>query len=228
MARIIYSGLVTEIAGSIGGTTFQRNAYGFTIKNKPNMVNAKKPLQNTRKTSFASTSQKWRGLTQTQRDLWIALSLSQPVPSRLNPNSNLNGFNLFCRYHNFLALVDDVATLTNPSGVFASLSGYSNTLRFLGPAFQWFPQGVIAGVDWYYTVFLTNRMGAGQIFVQETPIYMTFHIGTLNVPVNLNTVFPNQFGVLPSVGDRLGCRVVMINTLSGQIIVIPTEVVEII
>jgi len=34
MARIIYGAIGTEIRGKVGGTVFQGNKHGYTIKNK--------------------------------------------------------------------------------------------------------------------------------------------------------------------------------------------------
>ena len=72
MARIIYSALVTQIKGSVGGTTFQSNAYGFTIKNKASVVKPRTMLQERSKKFFASATGAWRKLSQTNRDTWVS------------------------------------------------------------------------------------------------------------------------------------------------------------
>lgn len=223
MARIKFTALVSEIAGSIGGSTIQRNAYGHTIKNKPNMVNASKTLQNFRKISFASNAQKWRTLSVAQRNIWTALALSQPVPSRLNPDSNLNGFNYFSRYHNYLNVYDPTATLTNPTGVFGSLSDYANTITLIGGVLTWEPTWTLTGTNWVGLLYVTKSMGAGQEFVHDTPIFIADLTGSIGSSTIITTAFIQKFGQLPSTDDYLGTKVVFVNTVSGQAIIVPIE-----
>lgn len=114
MARIKYSGLVTEINGSSGGTTFQRNLYGSTIKNKPLMRRPNTSYQNNQKTIMSVVANSWRLLSDVERGSYINYASVNPTPTRLNPNAYLNGYNLFLKY-NALRLLAGLSVL-NESG----------------------------------------------------------------------------------------------------------------
>ncbi len=98
MARIIFSGLINSINGSIGGTTFQRNRYGFTIKNKPRISNPNSVAQLRQQRQFQSVIQTWKTLSPADISTWNIYSETFPTPTRLNPNANQTGFNLFIRH----------------------------------------------------------------------------------------------------------------------------------
>lgn len=117
MARIIYSGLVTEIKGSVGGTTFQSNAYGYTIKNKPRQKKPKTALQNKRKIYLALASQAWRSLTNSQRSDWNAWAAANPQYAKNNPSAVLSGFAVFVRhqFQVYLAAGGYSGVITSPS-----------------------------------------------------------------------------------------------------------------
>lgn len=98
MARIKFSGLVTEIRGSAGGTTFQSNAYGWTVKNKANMIRPNSTYQEKCKAAFMRAASSWASITDAQRlavDAWAA---SNPQYAKNNPSSVLSGFAVWVRY----------------------------------------------------------------------------------------------------------------------------------
>lgn len=95
MARIIYGALVTAIHGSIGGTTFQKNAHGHTVKNKPNMVLPDSVNQNITKSAVVKCTQKWSDLTDGQRLAWETYATAYPQYAKYNPSARLSGFNVF-------------------------------------------------------------------------------------------------------------------------------------
>ena len=97
MARIIYSGLVTSIRGSIGGTTFQNNAYGFTVKNKANMVKPNTVSQNLSKLVFSLAVKAWGTLTVANRANWDSWAATYPQFAKNNPSSVLSGFAVFVK-----------------------------------------------------------------------------------------------------------------------------------
>lgn len=223
MARIKYSALVTEIAGSMGGTTFQRNAYGFTIKNKPNMVKPNRARQIVRKVDFQANVKRWRELTQSNRDAWIAYATTYPVPSRLNPDSYLNGFNAFVRYHNYLSVYNRTAVLADPSGAQGAISDYAADVLNIDDELTWEPTATVSGSNWIGMVYLTNVQGAGQTFVKDTPIFMGYKTAPFSGSLDVTSKYLDTFGNLPPVGSFIGLKVVFLKLDTGQAIVIPVQ-----
>lgn len=224
MARIRYSAIVTEIAGSIGGSTFQRNAYGFTVKNKPNMVVPNRVRQQRRKRGFAAQTQKWRLLTQPQRDQWISYATAFPVPSRLNPDSILNGFNVFVRYHLFRSVFQPDFVLTNPFGTQASITAVDAD-SVAGPGeFLLGVDTVFSGGPLTLLVYMTRQIGDGQVFVQGTPIFLRSSGVAPSLTLSLIPSYQDVFGSNPPAGSRVGLRLVYVNISAGQVIDNGTEI----
>lgn len=99
MARIRFSGLVVDIRGSIGSTTLQKNAYGYTIKNKANVIRPNTVFQDTIKRYWLQCIQGWQSLTQPQQALWDFFVAQQKQFSRNNPSAQLSGYALFIKWN---------------------------------------------------------------------------------------------------------------------------------
>jgi hypothetical protein len=113
MARIIYGALATEIKGSIGGTTFQSNAYGKTVKNKPLIRRVNSLSQGSKRRIMVTVSQHWYALDPTYRTNWDAYATFDPQPTKHNLTSYLSGYHTFMK-ENLLRLTGGLALLDNP------------------------------------------------------------------------------------------------------------------
>lgn len=104
MARIIYGGLVTSIRGSIGGTTFQKNAFGYTVKNKPNMIKPNSDQQQLSKSIIAFLTTQWS----TQDPLFVAawnnFAAAFPQTAKHNVSAILSGFSVFVKRNYYYIL----------------------------------------------------------------------------------------------------------------------------
>ena len=74
MARVTYGPLITELAGSIGGVTFQKNSSGNVARLK-----SKKPLNPTlaqanQQTLLSQLVAYWSTLSQVNKDTWNDLA----------------------------------------------------------------------------------------------------------------------------------------------------------
>ena len=99
MARITYGAIVTEIRGSVGGTTFQRSGYGFSVKNKPNQVRLMSEGQRAIRAAMSFIAQSWRNLSQSNRNAWISWASTHPFSSKHNTTSYLTGYSYFVRFN---------------------------------------------------------------------------------------------------------------------------------
>jgi len=223
MARIKYSALVTEIAGSIGGTTFQRNAYGFTVKNKPNMINPGRSAQKFRQNLFNNNIQKWKSLSQLNRDRWIAYAGTYPVASKKNPDSNLNGYNYFEKYHNFLTLASNNGLLENPNGMRGDVTSADIIINRDGATLFANVSDTVTSVNWWVIVEITNVVPASQIYVQQTPFYVGRYNRNIDTDIDITTPYFNKFGRLPETGDRVGVKIIYLNRSAGQFIIFPLQ-----
>lgn len=227
MARIKYTALVESINGSISGTTFQRNAYGNTIKVKPNIVNPSTIAQVQRQERFGNQARKWRTLTELQRTNWETYAAAYPRPSRLNPASNLNGYNYFLMYHSFRSVYDPTGLLVDPNGLQGALTFFQNDIYISAGNLFWdFASNITQG-PWVVMLYLTRVIPFGQEAVRETPKFIRTAAGNANGTWDIQPIYANLFGYIPPAGQWLGIKVVYLNTTNGQVIEQPWTQVEI-
>ena len=217
MARIIYSALVNQINGSIAGTTFQRNAYGNTIKSKPNMVTPNRLLQIESQLEFTKTAQNWRTITQLQRDEWAAYASAFPRPSRLNPASYLNGFNYFGACNNLSTKAPGSPLIASPSGAQGTATLNLVELRRIGATFNVELGLTVTGTNWVWYLYLTSVVGVGQEYVAQTPKFIESRALTANFVRDITTEYNAVFGRIPVTGEWIGYRVVFQKVNNGQI-----------
>lgn len=226
MARIKYTALVESIRGSIGGTTFQRNAFGFTVKSKPNMVNPNSSRQSERKRGFQKALQAWRGLTDTERSNWNTYAGAFPTPSKNNPASYLNGFNLFVRWQ-VASYQGPGNTLANPSGAQGVIGFTEVELQKIGAVLQLVVSYTKTNGPWYVLTYLTRPLSPTQRYQKSWTKLVNYTLNTVPVDVNVAATYNQIFGLLPIVGDQIGVDITFVNTTNGQVIYIPTQIITV-
>jgi hypothetical protein len=218
MARIKYTALVESIRGSIQGTTFQRNAYGYTVKGKPNMVNPNTLLQVYSKQSFSFITKQWRALTETNRSQWEAYAASFPIPARLNPDSNLNGFNYFVKYHSIRNQDGVNFILSNPGNTQETIDFEGGDLILGGGAIAYEGSASNSGGTWRIYLYSTQAIPFGQEYIRNTPKFINYDAISPSFSVDMTAQFTALYGQLPAVGEWLGLKVILIRTDNAQMI----------
>lgn len=218
MARIIYTGLVSNINGSIAGTTFQRNAYGHTIKKKPNIVNPNRPKQSVIKANMQIVSGAWLTLTPAVRSAWAAYALSFPVASRLNPSSFLSGHALFNRINLFRLAAGNNVFSTSPSMVADSILPPTIEVNRVGATLIYFNDYASSLNNMQVVCFLSGRVKPTQLYDRTKTRFMGNFKATITDHVDVAAPYIAQFGVLPSTGDNIFLRTVYYSLVNGQMI----------
>lgn len=218
MARIIYTGIVTSINGSIAGTTFQRSAYGHTIKKKPTIVNPNRPNQQQAKAAMQAISGAWITLTPAVRSAWAAYALAFPVPSRLNPSAILSGHALFNRI-NFIRVASGNTVLTaSPTMVADSIPGPSIDVHNSAGQLYYFNDFASSLNNMNVSCYVSGLVKITQLYDRTKTRFM----GTFNPAITDNVVittpYIKQFGVLANTGDYIFLRTVYWSRVNGQVI----------
>lgn len=216
MARIKYSALVTEIAGSIGGTTFQRNAYGYTVKNKPNIVNPASIGQRFIQNEMSASARQWQQLTNAQRTLWSGYAQDYPIASRLNPSSFLNGYNYFVQYHINRKEVGSVTALGNPYATRDAYTLFEPTITRSGPELIIAPNIEDSTGTYRLAFYLTRPIPGSQQFIQNTPRWLSDFMYGSPFTYDIGPEYQNTFGFLPQPGDRVGFVLLFLKIDGGQ------------
>ena len=98
MAKFILGAIITNIAGSIGGTTLKRARNGFVMMNKTKGASKNRLLSNPAVTQLASIFRRWSYLSQINIDSWNALAQELWFPDKFGNLKNLTGRELFIKF----------------------------------------------------------------------------------------------------------------------------------
>ena len=116
MARIKLGPVVTDIAGSIGGMTIQRNPFGLIARSKPIPLNKNTPAQYIVRNHILTIQNAWRSLSDAQRLQWNRFISFSGQTIRRDRKITLSGYTLYLKYQLF-RLLNDQALLTTISYV---------------------------------------------------------------------------------------------------------------
>lgn len=124
MARIKLGALITEMSGSIGGFSVQKNHYGTSLKVKNNPIRSISQSQSMRRGEISSLIPLWQNLTEAQRLQWNNYTSYNRQTAKNNSDSLLSGYNLFLKY-NVLRLYAGLEVVLTPT---YGLSNFVNIL----------------------------------------------------------------------------------------------------
>jgi len=95
MARVTYGSGVTELAGSIGGVTYQKNASGNIAKLRSNPTVNPTPLQAGYQQQMAMLVASWPRLSQADKDAWNDLAAAHLHTTPWGESKKLSGYQWF-------------------------------------------------------------------------------------------------------------------------------------
>lgn len=118
MARFTQSPLTPNLSGKIGGMSISSSQSGKIMKVSGRQFGNSSQQSNNAKNSIVFLLNKWRNLTQAQRDQWQQYSIFRPVEQRNNPGRFINGQQYYVRYNSayynqFSTTVDNVTFATD-------------------------------------------------------------------------------------------------------------------
>lgn len=109
MAVIMLGGGVTDIRGSIGGSTFSRSKAGNYIRSRKKPVNPRSNLQGERRAAASQLSREWgKTLTEAQRSAWRAYADDTNWTNKLGQTITIPGLAAFLRTGAMLLLAGEV------------------------------------------------------------------------------------------------------------------------
>lgn len=216
MARIKYSALVDNIRGSIAGTTFQNNRYGYTVKTKPQLVNRNTAPQILQKLYMSQAARAWRTLTEGNRTNWNTYAETNPRPTRLNPDAYLSGYNYFLYVNRFRLLFSD-PILEEPSFTLQDQDTLEPLLYNDAGALIWERNPGGTG-SWRIGLFLTNVIPFGREYVNATPRFIRQALYNTGGTTDVTAQYNAAVGTIPPVGQYVGMRLVAYCETTGQVI----------
>lgn len=220
MARIKYSALIDSIAGSVAGTTFQRNKYGHTIKTKSNRIGRMSPVQQQRKLHLQKLTAHWRTLSEAQRQEWATWANVLKQPTRHNRNRFMSGYQLFVRYYIYVRMTGNQQFSSIIGSTPGSVVSSAPVLQLGGPFFRIIHNTVITPGTAILLYFLTPIIPPGRTnFSKQLRFLHAANIADSNP--NITSQWQAQYGDLPQIGDLIGVQIIVQYNGRSQITELP-------
>lgn len=215
MARIKYSALIEDIRGSVGGTTFQGNKHGYTIKAKSNVVKPKSPLQNRSKSITSIVTRAWASLTSTQRGYYNTYASTYPQYARHNPSSVLSGYEVFLRYYS-LRLLTNLGFLTPATFTPSTVPTFDVSIYLDSGDLTIEFDNVTNNGNAYSLMFISSKLPDSQNFIGTRTRYLQYILTDFDTIV-VNPQYLALYSALPFAGDRIALDIVQIGTNHPQV-----------
>jgi hypothetical protein len=218
MARITYSGIATEINGSVGGTTFQKNAYGYSVKNKANMIKPNTELQQFQKLALSVAISAWKSLSSAQRSNWDSWAATYPQYAKHNSSSVLSGFNVFVRHAIPLLIAHG---LSEPLDVTPEFNSYpidtcTIVITAAGGVLTLTPTWVTHDETLTVNFYASRPVQPSVNFIGTATRFVGSN-GNLNEAINITSKYVSAYGAIPSVGQVLFIDVQIYVAANGQV-----------
>lgn len=167
MAKFTPGAIISEIRGTIASTTFSKNAAGAIIRNRVKPINRNSTAQNVVRQAFATISSLWRGLSQSQRNSWIAAAPDFPYQDSLGQTKTLTGAQLHQKLNLNLQSIDESPIQSAPAPIsFPALAVGVVTASTSAFTIAFTPDPVPTGFA--LKVFATRPISAGIDFVSKS------------------------------------------------------------
>lgn len=225
MARIVYSGLISSISGSVQGTTFQSGKGGTIIRKKPTQVKRGSISTDRIRNIQFNVTQRWTGLTETQRAEWNQYAKFNRVKQKNNARLFLSGQQVFIRTNNY-RLLYGLSMLVVPTFNSCAISPISITIALNVGALEITVDRNMIATEEYIIISLT--LPATQSINNPSGRYRSMIFTTTSTNVfDLSSAYIDVFGRLPIVGEFLFMKYTNANKKNGQIFPFVNEKVEI-
>ena len=216
MARIQLAAPIADIAGSIGGITFQRNSSGLIARRRSTGKKAKTLKQSESLQKIGTQQRAWQQLSEAQQIVWNDYAALYPKSNLFGQSKNLTGLNWFISINQNLDLVGSSQVSVPPARVQPPASApYSVTatdsaleITFAAP---FSPANSALIIRATSPVSITSNSLQKQlrlILVDSAAPFTT---------IDLQTVWQNYFGVSYPPGGPGGCYKIFVSVQTAEL-----------
>lgn len=213
--KVLTTAIVADLRNKLNGTVFAKNRYGLYARTKVTPVNPQTTYQQQNRSVLGNNSAAWRGLTQDQRNAWIAAAPNFPVTDIFGNVHILSGQALYVKLNNNLANAGQSAISVPPTPVsmpaitLLSIAGTAGTPT-LTAAFD----ATSAGAGFTPLFYATPPIIASKLYVKNRLRF----IGTATISASaadLYSIWNTRFGSLIA-GQRVTVNFVVVSNTTGQ------------
>lgn len=209
MATIKLGAFITNIAGSIGGTTFRRNQNKIVVSNKTAGASKNRLLDNEAIGFLRIIIQNWSLLPQATRDAWATQAALYQFPDKFGDLKNLNSRELYTKLSGQLLAVQEPSpnpntissvVITSPLDIFTIDLGVEAFVTFTIPT---------PGMWGLVQVEFLKNLAISPTFTRRKII--AFSANPPNQRVDFGPALFEHFPFL-AVGDQIRAYITFMNT----------------
>lgn len=213
--KVLTTAIVADLRNKLNGTVFAKNRYGLYARTKVTPVNPQTTYQQQNRAVLGNNSSAWRGLTQDQRNAWIAAAPNFPVTDIFGNVHNLSGQALYVKLNNNLANAGQSAISLPPTpvampaitllAVAADVSDGEINLTF---------DAASAGAGFTPLFYATPPIIPSKLYVKNRLRLL----GTATITTsaaNIYTIWNARFGTLVA-GQRITVNFAVVSNTTGQ------------
>lgn len=224
--KVLTTAIVADIRNKLNGTVFAKNRYGLYARTKVTPTNPQTTQQQANRAAFGNSSSGWKGLTQDQRNAWIAAAVNFPVIDIFGNSHILAGNALYTRLNRNLDAIGESPISDPPAPVAippATVTGLTASEGSSTITATFDVATVPAGFN--LLVYATPLIIPSRLFVKNRLRVL----GEATITANnaaLYSMWNSRFGTLTE-GMRITVRAALVSINTGQIGV-PSEVTTIV
>jgi len=217
MAKIMFGGGISEMRGSVAGTTYSRNRGGAYTRNRVTPLNPASANQQLVRSSITDLSTQWSTvLTQAQRDSWTALAQAFPTTDIFGASIVLTGLQMFVRQNTPLSYIGETLLLSPPVNLDVdSLTDFSaivddsaNTMLL-----TFAPTPVPA--DHVLQISATPAVSPGISYFKNKLRQITALPATTATGEDVQAEWVALFGTAPAVGQKIAFQGRLLSLITG-------------
>lgn len=224
--KVLTTAIVADIRKKLNGTVFAKNRYGLYARTKVTPTNPQTTYQQQNRSDFGNSSSGWKGLTQDQRNAWIAAAVNFPVIDIFGNTHILAGNALYTKLNRNLAAAGQSAISDPPVPVAIP------PVTAISLAADVSDGSINVGFD------TTTQPSGFTTIVYATPLVLPSRlftknrlrqIGTATIATSaadIYTIWNARYGTMTA-GQRISVRVALVSNTTGQMGV-PSEVTAIV
>lgn len=216
MAKVLFTAVVADMRGKLNGTVFSRNRGGSYTRTKSSPTNPATIYQQNQRSVLAAYSSAWRGLSQAQRDSWIAGASNFPYTDIFGSVKSLSGQQLYAKLNIMLVNTGNAAITTCPTPVSVPQVSITAAAAAAGAGTMTVtisPTTIPAGYS--LQIWATTQLSPGIAFATNKFRLLGKFTVTAGA-ANIASAYISRFGSLTA-GKKIFYRVVFVSNTTGQV-----------
>lgn len=201
MARIKLGPVVTDIAGSIGGMTIQRNKFGLTMRAKPLPLLSQTSSQYAIRQHIRSLQASWQALTDAQRLQWDRFLDFSGQTIRRDRSILLSGHTLYLKYQLFRLMAGQSLLTTIAYSPLPELTLFDKIVVDGSDLIMYFNES-LDSTKYFFQFFCTIPRKPSIVFSRRGLRFMSTIFQTSS-SFHFESAFLAAFGSALSVGDTV-------------------------